>query len=54
MKAQSRVPDCNVNVAVYTGIKTDPEVDLKSLYLERIHFLGVTKPKKKNQKIDIG
>jgi len=41
-------------VAVYMGIKTDSEVDMKALYLERIHFLGVTKPKKKNQKIDIG
>jgi len=41
-------------VAVYTGIKTDPIVDMKALYLEKIHFLGVVKPKNKKRKFDIG
>ncbi|XP_022177348.1 leucine-rich repeat-containing protein 74A-like [Myzus persicae] len=53
-KAQSRVPNISVKVAIYTDMKSDPVFDKKTLYLQRIHFLGVTKPKKKKRKFDIG
>ncbi|XP_029344400.1 uncharacterized protein LOC100571395 [Acyrthosiphon pisum] len=53
-KVQARVPNFSVKVAIYTGLKSDPDIDKKTLYLNRIHFLGVTKPKKKSQKFDIG
>lgn len=49
--AQLRIPNLSVIVALYMQIRKAP-VDFQTLYLQRIHFLGVTKPKK--SKIDIG
>lgn len=47
------MPNFDVRVCLYMGIETNP-VDLQKLYLQRLHYLGVQKPKKKNNQVDIG
>ncbi|XP_050534760.1 leucine-rich repeat-containing protein 74B-like [Daktulosphaira vitifoliae] len=50
---QNSNPELQIKVGLYTNIRRRT-TDLQSLYLRRIHYLGVMKPKKKSKKVDIG